>query len=163
MARNYHNGYRMFACIGIRFNHESPRRGEIFVTQKITRGIAAILAEKEKYLYLGNLDAQRDWGFSPEYVECMWRILQQEKPDDYVIGTGEIHSVQEFVDAAFTYAGLDVDKHVKIDQQYFRPTEVEALQADSRKSEQKLGWKVRIKFNELLKIMVDAYMREVGA
>ncbi|MDD1728694.1 MAG: GDP-mannose 4,6-dehydratase [Methanospirillum sp.] len=162
MARNYRDGYGMFSCNGILFNHESPRRGEIFVTRKITRGVAAILAGKEKYLYLGNLDAKRDWGFSPEYVECMWRILQQEKPDDYVIGTGEIHSVQEFVDAAFAYAGLDVEKHVRIDQKYFRPTEVEALQADSRKSEQKLGWKARIKFTELMKIMVDADMRAVG-
>lgn len=162
MARNYRDGYGMFSCNGILFNHESPRRGEIFVTRKITRGIAAILAGKEKYLYLGNLDAKRDWGFSPEYVECMWRILQQDNPDDYVIGTGEIHSVQEFVDASFAYAGLDAEKHVRIDQKYFRPTEVEALQADSRKSEQKLGWKARIKFTELMKIMVDADMRAVG-
>lgn len=162
MTRNYRDGYNMFACNGILFNHESPRRGEIFVTRKITRGIAAILAGKEKYLYLGNLDAKRDWGFTPEYVECMWRILQEDKPDDYVIGTGETHTVQEFVDAAFSYAGLDVEKHVKIDQKYFRPTEVEALLADPSHAEKKLGWKAKIKFSELVKIMVDADLKAAG-
>ncbi len=162
MTRNYRDGYNMFATNGILFNHESPRRGEIFVTRKITRGIAAILAGKEKYLYLGNLDAKRDWGFTPEYVECMWSILQQDKPDDYVIGTGETHTVQEFVDAAFSYAGLDIEKHVKIDPKYFRPTEVEALLADPSRAEKKLGWKARIKFSELVKIMVDADMNAAG-
>lgn len=162
MTRNYRDGYNMFATNGILFNHESPRRGEIFVTRKITRGIAAILAGKEEHLYLGNLDAKRDWGFTPEYVECMWSILQQDKPDDYVIGTGETHTVQEFVDAAFSYAGLDVEKHVKIDQKYFRPTEVEALLADPSRAEKKLGWKARIKFSELVKIMVDADMKAAG-
>ncbi len=162
MTRNYRDGYNMFACNGILFNHESPRRGEIFVTRKITRGIAAILAGKEKYLYLGNLDAKRDWGFTPEYVECMWRILQQDKPDDYVIGTGETHTVQEFVEAAFSYAGLDISKHVKIDQKYFRPTEVEALLADPTRAEKKLGWKARIKFPELVKIMVDSDLKAAG-
>jgi GDPmannose 4,6-dehydratase len=162
MTRNYRDGYNMFACNGILFNHESPRRGEIFVTRKITRGIAAILAGKEKHLYLGNLDAKRDWGFTPEYVECMWSILQQDKPDDYVIGTGETHSVEEFVQAAFAYAGLDVEKHVKIDQKYFRPTEVEALLADPSRAEKRLGWKARIKFSELVKIMVDADMKAAG-
>jgi GDPmannose 4,6-dehydratase len=162
MTRNYRDGYGMFACNGILFNHESPRRGEIFVTRKITRGIAAILAGKEECLYLGNLDAKRDWGYSPEYVECMWRILQQDKPDDYVIGTGETHSVQEFVDAAFAYVGLDPEKHVKIDQKYFRPTEVEALLADPSRAQKKLQWKARIRFMELMKIMVDADMRAVG-
>lgn len=162
MTRNYRDGYNMFACNGILFNHESPRRGEIFVTRKITRGIAAILAGKEKYLYLGNLEAKRDWGFTPEYVECMWKILQQDTPDDYVIGTGETHTVQEFVDAAFAYAGLDVEKHVKIDQKYFRPTEVEALLADPSRAEKKLGWKAEIKFSDLVKIMVDSDMRAAG-
>jgi len=162
MTRNYRDGYNMFTCNGILFNHESPRRGEIFVTRKITRGIAAILAGKEKYLYLGNLDAKRDWGFTPEYVECMWQILQQDSPDDYVIGTGETHSVQEFVDAAFAYVGLDPEKHVKIDQKYFRPTEVEALLADPSRAEKKLGWKAKIKFSELVKIMVDADMKATG-
>ena len=160
MTRNYRDGYGMFTCNGILFNHESPRRGEIFVTRKITRGIAAILAGKEKYLYLGNLEAKRDWGFTPEYVECMWKILQQDKPDDYVIGTGETHTVQEFVDAAFSYAGLDPEKHVKIDQKYFRPTEVEALQADPSRAENKLGWKAKITFPELVKIMVDSDMKD---
>lgn len=162
MTRNYRDGYNMYACNGILFNHESPRRGEIFVTRKITRGLAAILAGKEKYLYLGNLDAERDWGFAPEYVECMWRILQQDKPDDYVIGTGETHSVREFVDAAFAYVGLDAEEHVKIDPKYFRPTEVEALQADSSRAEKRLQWKARIRFDSLMKIMVDADMRAVG-
>ncbi|PWR76177.1 GDP-mannose 4,6-dehydratase [Methanospirillum stamsii] len=162
MTRNYRDGYNMFACNGILFNHESPRRGETFVTRKITRGIAAILAGKEKYLYLGNLEAKRDWGYSPEYVECMWRILQQDTPDDYVIGTGQTNSVQEYVDAAFSYAGLDVNEHVKIDPKYFRPTEVEALQADPSRSEKKLSWKAKIRFKELMKIMVDADMRAAG-
>lgn len=162
MTRNYREGYGMFACNGILFNHESPRRGETFVTRKITRGIAKILAGKEKMLALGNLDAKRDWGYSPEYVECMWLILQQEKPDDFVIGTGETHSVQEFVDAAFRYAGLDRDEHVTIDQKYFRPTEVDVLVADPRKAEKKLGWKARVRFGDLVKIMVDADMRAFG-
>lgn len=162
MTRNYRDGYNMFACNGILFNHESPRRGEIFVTRKITRGIAAILAGKEKYLYLGNLEAKRDWGFTPEYIECMWRILQQDKPDDYVIGTGETHTVQEFVNAAFSYAGLDVEKHVKIDKKYFRPTEVEALLADPSRAEKKLGWKAKIKFSDLVKIMVDSDLKAAG-
>lgn len=162
MARNYRDGYGMFSCNGILFNHESPRRGEIFVTRKITRGIARILAGKEDFLYLGNLEAKRDWGYSPEYVECMWRILQQAKPDDYVIGTGETNSVQDFVDAAFEYVGLDPGKHVKIDQKYFRPTEVEALLADPSRAQKKLNWKAKIRFEELMKIMVDADMRAIG-
>lgn len=162
MTRNYRDGYNMFACNGILFNHESPRRGETFVTRKITRGIAAILAGKEKYLYLGNLEAKRDWGYSPEYVECMWKILQQDTPDDYVIGTGQTNSVQEYVDAAFDYAGLDVNEHVKIDPKYFRPTEVEALLADPSRAEKKFSWKAKIRFQELMKIMVDADLRSAG-
>ncbi|NLV27534.1 MAG: GDP-mannose 4,6-dehydratase [Methanomicrobiales archaeon] len=162
MTRNYRDGYNMYTCNGILFNHESPRRGETFVTRKITRGIAAILAGKEKYLYLGNLEAKRDWGYSPEYVECMWQILQQDKPDDYVIGTGETHTVQDFVEASFSYAGLDPEKHVKIDQRYFRPTEVEELLADPSRAEKRLGWKAKIKFPELVKIMVDADMSASG-
>ena len=162
MTRNYRDGYNMYTCNGILFNHESPRRGETFVTRKITRGIAAILAGKEKYLYLGNLEAKRDWGYSPEYVECMWQILQQDKPDDYVIGTGETHTVQDFVDASFAYAGLDPEKHVKIDQRYFRPTEVEELLADPSRAEKRLGWKAKIKFPELVKIMVDSDMSASG-
>jgi GDPmannose 4,6-dehydratase len=162
MARNYREGYNLFASNGILFNHESPRRGETFVTRKITRAIARILAGKEKILYLGNLEAKRDWGFAPEYVDCMWRILQQEKPDDFVIGTGETHSVREFVHEAFEYAGLDVEEHVQIDQKYFRPTEVEVLIAKPVKSNKILGWKPMIKFRDLVKIMVDADMRASG-
>ena len=162
MTRNYREGYNLFASNGILFNHESPRRGETFVTRKITRSIARILQGKDKYLYLGNLDAKRDWGFSPEYVECMWRILQQEKADDFVIGTGETHSVREFLHEAFTYAGLDIEKHVRIDPKYFRPTEVEVLIANPDKSEKVLHWKPDIKFDDLVKIMVDADMRSSG-
>jgi GDPmannose 4,6-dehydratase len=162
MTRNYREGYKMFAANGILFNHESPRRGETFVTRKITRGIARILAKKEQYLYLGNLDARRDWGFAPEYVECMWQILQQEEADDYVIGIGETHSVKEFLDAAFAYVGLDVEKHVKIDPKYFRPTEVEVLISDPMKARKNLGWKPKIKFDDLVKIMMDADMRAIG-
>ena len=162
MTRNYREGYTLYAANGILFNHESPRRGETFVTRKITRGIARILAGKEKYLYLGNLEARRDWGFAPEYVECMWRVLQQEQPGDYVIGTGETHSVKEFLDAAFTYAGLSVEDHVRIDPRYFRPTEVEVLIADPSRSATVLGWKPRVTFSGLVKIMVDADLRRAG-
>ena len=162
MTRNYREGYNLFASNGILFNHESPRRGETFVTRKITRAIARILGGKEKYLYLGNLDAKRDWGFAPEYVECMWRILQQEKADDYVIGTGETHSVREFLQEAFAYAGLEIEEHVRIDPKYFRPTEVEVLIADPSKSENILGWKPIIKFRDLVRIMIDADMKASG-
>jgi GDPmannose 4,6-dehydratase len=162
MTKNYREGYQMFASNGILFNHESPRRGETFVTRKITRSIARLLANKDKYLYLGNLEAKRDWGFAPEYVECMWLIMQQSRADDYVLGTGETHSVQDFVNATFEYAGLDVEKFVKIDPKYFRPTEVDVLIADPRKANVKLGWKPKIRFNDLVKIMVDADVRAIG-
>ena len=162
MAKNYRDGYNMFVCNGILFNHESPRRGETFVTRKITRGIARILAGKERYLYLGNLEAKRDWGYAPEYVECMWQMLQGEAPEDFVVGTGEAHSVREFLEEVFSYVGLDVEEHVKIDPRYFRPTEVEVLIADVRKTEEKLGWAPRIKFKDLVKIMVDSDMRTAG-
>jgi len=162
MAKNYREGYNMFACNGILFNHESPRRGETFVTRKITRAIAKILAGKEQYLYLGNLDARRDWGFAPEYVECMWRMLQQDHADDYVVGTGETHSVHEFLHESFAYAGLDVEEHVRIDPRYFRPTEVEVLIADPKKSETKLGWKPKVTFPALVRIMVDSDLRAAG-
>jgi len=162
MVRNYREGYNLFAANGILFNHESPRRGETFVTRKITRGIAQILAKKEKYLYLGNLEACRDWGYAPEYVECMWQILQQKEADDYVIGIGETHSVKEFLEAAFSYAGLDVETHMKIDAKYFRPTEVEVLIADAKKARKILGWNPKIRFNDLVKIMVDADFRSIG-
>lgn len=162
MAKNYRDGYGMFAANGILFNHESPRRGETFVTRKITRGISRILAGKEKCLYLGNLEARRDWGFAPEYVACMWKILQQEVPDDYVVGTGESHSVREFLEMACAYAGLDCEEHVRIDPRYFRPTEVESLIADTEKARTHFGWRPRVTFSDLVRIMVDADMRAAG-
>ena len=162
MTKNYRDGYNMFVCNGILFNHESPRRGETFVTRKITRGIASIIAKKEQYLYLGNLEAKRDWGFAPEYVEYMWQMLQSEVPEDFVVGTGEAHSVREFVEEVFSYVDLDVEKHVKIDPRYFRPTEVEELVADPAKAKEKWGWNPKIEFKELVKIMVDADMRAIG-
>lgn len=162
MTKNYRDGYNIFACNGILFNHESPRRGETFVTRKITRGIAGILAGKEKYLYLGNLEAKRDWGYAPEYVECMWQMLQNDQPEDFVVGTGEVHSVREFLEEAFSYASLDWNEHVKIDPRYFRPTETEELVADTTKVKQRLNWSSKIKFNDLVKIMVDADVRAAG-
>lgn len=162
MVKNYREGYNMFASNGILFNHESPRRGETFVTRKVTRGIASILSGKEKFLYMGNLDARRDWGFAPEYVEAMWRILQNDKPDDFVIATGETHSVKEFLEEAFSYVGKDMNDFVKIDSKYFRPTEVEVLIGDASKSDKELGWKPKVTFSDLVKIMVDADMRAAG-
>jgi GDPmannose 4,6-dehydratase len=162
MTKNYRNGYNMFTCNGILFNHESPRRGETFVTRKITRGIAHILAKKEKYLYLGNLEAKRDWGYAPEYVECMWQMLQNEPSEDFILGTGESYSVRDFVDEAFSYAGLDWNEYVKIDPRYFRPTEVEELVSDPIKAKEKLGWNPKVEFDDLVKIMIDADMRAAG-
>jgi GDPmannose 4,6-dehydratase len=162
LTRNYREGYGMFACNGILFNHESPRRGETFVTRKITRAIASILAKKQDALYLGNLKAKRDWGFAPEYVEAMHLMLQQDKPEDFVIGTGETHSVEEFVELTFKYAGLDHEALVKIDPRYFRPTEVEVLAADASKAKRQLKWEPKVKFSDLAKIMVDADMRAAG-
>jgi len=161
MVKNYRDGYKIFATNGILFNHESPRRGETFVTRKITRGISLILAKKQDCIYLGNLEAKRDWGYAPEYVEAMWKILQQEKPDDFVLGTGESCSVREFLQEAFSYAGLDWQKYVKIDSRYFRPTEVENLVADIRKAQSQLNWRPKIGFKDLVKIMVDADMRKL--
>ena len=162
MARNYREGYNLFSCNGILFNHESPRRGETFVTRKITRTLARIISGKEKFLYLGNLDAKRDWGFAPEYVEAMWLILRQDSPDDYVIGTGESHTVREFVVESFAYAGLDREKYVKIDPKYYRPTEVEFLQADASKARNRLGWQPRVSFRELVRIMIDYDLEAEG-
>jgi len=162
MVENYREGYGLFATNGILFNHESPRRGETFVTRKITRAIAYILAKKQRYLYLGNLEAKRDWGYAPEYVKVMWLMLQQDKPDDYVIGTGETHSVKEFLVESFAYAGLDWQEYVKIDPRYFRPLEVELLVADASKAEKELGWKPKVTFKELVRIMVDADMEAAG-
>lgn len=162
MVKNYRDGYNISASNGILFNHESPRRGETFVTRKITRAIAAIVTKKQDYLFLGNLEAKRDWGFAPEYAEVMYGILQQDKADNFVLGTGESHSVEEFVKEAFAYTGLDWKKYVKIDQRYFRPTEVEELVADISKAKKELNWQPKITFNDLVKIMVDADMRAVG-
>jgi GDPmannose 4,6-dehydratase len=162
IARNYREGYDMYACNGILFNHESPRRGETFVTRKITRALAAIKAGKQRYLYLGNLDSRRDWGYAPEYVEAMWKILQQEKADDYVIGTGEAHTVREFLDEAFGYAGMEWKDYVRIDPRYFRPTEVDYLQSDASRARKLLGWEPKVCFHDLVRIMVDADLELAG-
>jgi GDPmannose 4,6-dehydratase len=189
MVRNYREGYNLFACNGILFNHESPRRGETFVTRKITRSAARINLGVEKKLYLGNLEAKRDWGFAKEFVEAMWLMLQQDKPEDYVIATGETHSVREFVDLVFAHAGIEIewkgkgleekgiirslasrplpltfnlrigDAIIEIDQRYFRPTEVEFLIGDAAKAKRDLGWEPKVKFKELVKIMVDADLK----
>jgi GDPmannose 4,6-dehydratase len=158
---NYREAYGLFTCNGILFNHESPRRGETFVTRKITRAIAHIQAGLQDKLYLGNLDAKRDWGYAKEYVEAMWLMLQQDQPDDYVIATNETHSVREFLEAAFAHAGLDWRKHVEIDENYFRPAEVDLLIGDYSKARQKLGWQPKTTFSELVKLMVDADIRLV--
>ena len=162
MTVNYRDGYGMFAANGILFNHESPRRGETFVSRKITRAVANILAGNQQKLYLGTLTSRRDWGYAPEYVEAMWRMLQQDSPGDYVIGTGESHSVQEFLESAFEYAGLDWREYVEVDQRYVRPTDVSLLLADTSRSKRELGWEPTIKFDGLVKIMVDADMEAVG-
>ena len=159
---NYREAYRIFACNGILFNHESPRRGENFVTRKITRGIASILAKKESKLYLGNLDAKRDWGFAKEYVQAMWLMLQQTKPDDFVIATGETHTVREFLELAFELVGLNWKRYVKIDPQYYRPTEVDVLLGDASKAKKKLGWEPKVKFKELVAIMLNADLKNAG-
>ena len=184
---NYREGYNLFACNGILFNHESPRRGETFVTRKITRAVANIIAGKQKRLYLGNLESKRDWGFAPEYVVCQWLVLQQETPDDYVIGTGESYTVKEFLEQAFGYAGIDIewkgkgtdekgivrslsgvsilntgDAVIEIDSRYFRPTEVNFLLADASRAKKKLGWEPKVTFKELVRIMVDADMEMAG-
>jgi GDPmannose 4,6-dehydratase len=158
MTTNYRQGYGLFACNGILFNHESPRRGETFVTRKVTRAIAHIIAGKQRLLFLGNLDSKRDWGYAPEYVEAMWLMLQQDRPGDYVVGTGECHSVREFVEGAFGYAGLDWERYVRTDQRYFRPTDVQLLLADASKAGRDLGWNPKVTFRELMWIMVDADM-----
>lgn len=162
MTKNYREAYNLYACNGILFNHESPRRGETFVTKKITRGLANIVAKKEREIYLGNIDAKRDWGYAPEYVEAMWLILQKEKPEDFVIGTGETRSVKEFLEEAFSYLNLDWQKYIEIDQRYFRPLEVENLRADSTKAKEKLNWSPKILFKDLVKIMVDHDLEAMG-
>ncbi len=162
MTRIYREGYGLFASNGILFNHESPRRGETFVTRKITRAVAAIVAGKQDTLFLGNLDARRDWGYAPEYVEAIWKMLQQDTAGDVVIGTGEAHSVREFIEEAFSYAGLDWRKYVKMSERYMRPLEVDCLIADTRKAREKIGWEARIGFRELVAIMVDADLEAAG-
>jgi GDPmannose 4,6-dehydratase len=176
---NYRESYNMFACNGILFNHESPRRGETFVTRKITKGIANILVGKQKTIYLGNLDAKRDWGFAGDYVDAMWRILQQKEPDDYVIATGETHSVREFLEEALRVAGIEAksngkkgisekytDKRgnviIEIDKRYFRPAEVDILMGDPSKAKKKLGWEPRTKFRDLVRMMVEADINQLN-
>lgn len=156
ITKNYREAHGMFAVNGILFNHESPRRGETFVTRKITRAVAAIKAGKQKQLYMGNLDAIRDWGYAAEYVEGMWRMLQTDEPDDYVLATGGRYSVRDFLDIAFKHAGLEWQDHVLFDERYLRPTEVDALVGDSSKAEVKLGWKATVHTPDLARLMVDA-------
>jgi GDPmannose 4,6-dehydratase len=162
MVVNYREAYGMFSVNGILFNHESPRRGETFVTRKITRAVARIHAGVLTKVYLGNLDSRRDWGYAPEYVEGMWRMLQQQDPSDYVLGTGEAHTIREFVEEAFGYLDLDWRKHVELDPRYLRPTEVDFLVSDATKARKELGWEPRIKFGELVRIMVDADVEALG-
>jgi GDPmannose 4,6-dehydratase len=162
MTIQYREAYGLFAANGILFNHESPRRGATFLTRKVSRGIAAILAGRATKLYLGNLEARRDWGYAPEYVEAMWRILQQPEADDFVIATGEMHSVRDFVTAAFGAVGLDPDRYVEVDPRYFRPTEVDELCGDASKAAAVLDWRPRTTFAELIQIMLEADLREAG-
>ncbi|MEK7180871.1 MAG: GDP-mannose 4,6-dehydratase [Patescibacteria group bacterium] len=161
-TRNYREAHNLFAVNGILFNHESERRGETFVTKKITRGIARILTGIDKKLYLGNLNAKRDWGYAPEYVEAMWKMLQQPTPEDYVIGTGESHSVKEFVETAFELAGLNWRDYIEIDPKYYRPTEVESLVADTKKAKEKLGWEAKTKFKDLIARMLKHDLESHG-
>jgi len=158
-AVNYREGYGMFVSNGILFNHESPRRGENFVTRKITRGVAAIKQGTARELRLGNLDAKRDWGYAKDYVEAMWLMLQQDRPDDYVVATGETRTVRDFLEAAFGYVGLNWKDHVVVDEKYFRPAEVDLLLGDASKTRSALGWKPRVSFDELVRLMVDADLK----
>jgi GDPmannose 4,6-dehydratase len=162
MTVEYRDAYGLFAANGILFNHESPRRGGTFVTRKVTRGIASILAGEAEKLYLGNLDARRDWGYAPEYVEAMWRMLQEPEPDDFVIATGEMHSVRELCAVAFGLVGLDWERHVEVDERYLRPTEVDELCGDSSKASKVLGWRPRTSFEELVAIMLEADLADAG-
>jgi GDPmannose 4,6-dehydratase len=162
MTVQYRDAYGMHASNGILFNHESPRRGGTFVTRKVTRGIAAILAGQAEHLYLGNLDARRDWGYAPEYVEAMWRMLQQDTRGDYVVATGKTHSVRELIQVAFGLVGLDWERYVRIDERYFRPTEVDELCGDASRAEAVLGWRASVTFAELVRLMLDADLTEAG-
>jgi len=162
ITKNYRESYDMFACNGILFNHESPRRGETFVTRKITRAVAAIKAGKQDKLFLGNLDAKRDWGFAGDYVEAMWLMLQADKPDDYVVATNETHSVKEFCQIAFNHVGLDWEKYVEVSEKYFRPAEVDLLIGDPAHAKKQLKWEPKVSFEELVKMMVDADLTELS-
>jgi GDPmannose 4,6-dehydratase len=159
---NYRESYNLFACNGILFNHESPRRGETFVTRKITRAVARIVAGQQKKLYMGNLDAKRDWGYAKDYVRAMWLMLQQDAPDDYVVATGETHSIREFLDLAFGYVNLDWHDYVDFDERYLRPAEVELLIGDPTKAKQKLGWQPSVSFEQLVQLMVEADLKAIG-
>jgi GDPmannose 4,6-dehydratase len=159
---NYREAYRMFACNGILFNHESPRRGETFVTRKIARAVAKIAAGRLDALYLGNLEAKRDWGYAPDYVRAMWLMLQRDEPDDYVVATGESHSVREFCQLAFGHVGLDYETYVRIDPAYYRPTEVDSLCGDVTKAVDVLGWRPTVSFEELVRLMVEAELEAQG-
>jgi GDPmannose 4,6-dehydratase len=159
---NYRDGYGLHATSGILFNHESPRRGHTFLTRKVTEAVARIKAGLQERLFLGNLDAVRDWGYAPEYVECMWRLLQQDESDDYVIGTGHAISVRQFVEQAFAYVGLDWKDYVSIDERYMRPTEVPHLEADISRARERLGWEPKVLSEDLVKIMVDADLEMIG-
>ena len=159
---NYRESYDMFACNGILFNHESPRRGETFVTRKITRALARIIAGQQKKLYLGNLDAKRDWGYAKDYVKAMWLMLQQDEPDDYVVATGETYSIRQFLDIAFGYVNMDWQDYVEFDERYLRPAEVDLLVGDPAKAKAKLGWEPSVTFEELVQLMVEADMRSLG-
>ena len=159
---NYREAHSIFAANGILFNHESPRRGETFVTRKITRALARILAGKQKELFLGNLDAKRDWGYAKDYVEAMWMMLQTEKPDDFVVATGETHTVREFLEKSFSLVGRDHNDFVKFDKRYLRPTEVDLLIGDSAKAKKILKWEPKVKFDELVRIMVEADIKAEG-
>jgi len=162
MTIDYREAYGLHASNGILFNHESPRRGGTFVTRKVTRGVAAILSGKQEHLFLGNLEAKRDWGYAKEYVEAMWLMLQQAEPDDFVIATGEMHSVRELCEVAFGLVGLDWEKYVRVDQAYFRPTEVDELCGDASKARASLGWEPATKFRDLVRIMLEADLAEAG-
>ncbi|WP_044034451.1 GDP-mannose 4,6-dehydratase, partial [Microcystis aeruginosa] len=159
---NYRESYDLFACNGILFNHESPRRGETFVTRKITRALARIIAGQQKKLYLGNLDSKRDWGYAKDYVRAMWLMLQQQEPDDYVVATNETYSIREFLDISFQYVNLNWQDYVEFDQRYLRPAEVDLLIGDSTKAREKLGWQPSVTFEGLVKLMVDADLAALG-
>jgi GDPmannose 4,6-dehydratase len=159
---NYRESYNLFACNGILFNHESPRRGETFVTRKVTRAIARIIAGQQKKLYMGNLDSKRDWGYAKDYVRAMWLMLQQDQPDDYVVATGETYAIREFLDVAFGHVNLNWENYVEFDTRYLRPAEVELLVGDATKARQKLNWEPSVTFNELVHLMVDADLKALG-